>query len=74
MLWGKKQNSYSCSAAFKLKIYSNTLGVCICGALYLEVADMLEDKRVVDIYGLADLVVHCIDVGLVYSHALLSQG
>ena len=35
---------------------------------------MLEDKRVVDIDGLADLVVHCVDVGLVHSHALLGQG
>ena len=47
---------------------------CICLALYLEVADVLEDKRVVDIDGLADLVVHCVDVRLVHGHALLGQG
>lgn len=35
---------------------------------------MLEDKRVVDIYGLADLVVHCVNICLVHSHALLGQG
>ena len=43
-------------------------------ALHLEVADVLEDKRVVDIDGLADLVVHCVDIGLVHGHALLGQG
>lgn len=41
---------------------------------HLEIADMLEDKRVVNIDGLADLVVHGVHVGLVHSHALLSQG
>lgn len=41
---------------------------------HLEIADMLEDKRVVNIDGLADLVIHGIHVGLVHSHALLSQG
>lgn len=35
---------------------------------------MLEDKRVVNIDGLADLVVHGVHIGLVHSHALLSQG
>lgn len=35
---------------------------------------MLEDKRVVNVDGLAYLVVHSVDVGLVHSHALLGQG
>lgn len=35
---------------------------------------MLEDKRVVNVDGLADLVVHGIHVSLVHSHALLCQG
>lgn len=47
------------------------MGICACSALYLEVTDVLEDKRIVDIDGLADLVVHCVDVGLVHGHALL---
>lgn len=34
---------------------------------------MLEDKGVVDVDGLANLVVHGIDVGLVHGHALLGQ-
>lgn len=42
--------------------------------LYLQIADMLEDKRVIDIYGLANLVVHCVNISLVHSHALLGQG
>ena len=49
--------------------------VCVSvAALHLKVADVLEDKRVVDVDGLADLVVHCVDVGLVHGHALLGQG
>lgn len=44
------------------------------GCARLEVADVLEDKRVVDVDGLAYLVVHSVDVGLVHSHALLGQG
>ena len=39
----------------------------------LEVADVLEDKRVVDVNGLADLVIHGVDVRLVDSHALPGQ-
>lgn len=35
---------------------------------------MFEDKGVVNVDGLADLVVHGVDVGLVNSHALLGQG
>ena len=42
--------------------------------LDLQVADVLEDKRVVDVYGLADLIIHGVDVGLVHGHALLGQG
>lgn len=34
---------------------------------------MLEDKGVVDVDSLADLVVHGVDVGLVHSHALPGQ-
>lgn len=41
---------------------------------YLEVADVFEDKGVVDVYGLADLIVHCVDIGLVHGHALFGQG
>lgn len=44
------------------------------GCAHLEIADVLEDKRVVDVDGLAYLVVHSVDVGLVHSHAFLSQG
>lgn len=40
---------------------------------HLEIADVLEDKRVVDVDGLAYLVVHGVDVGLVHSHAFLGQ-
>ena len=40
---------------------------------HLEVADVLEDEGVVDVDGLADLVVHGVDVGLVHGHALLGQ-
>lgn len=40
---------------------------------HLEVADVLEDEGVVDVNGLADLVVHSVDVGLVDGHALLGQ-
>ena len=40
---------------------------------HLEVADVFEDKGVVDVDGLADLLVHGVDVGLVDGHALLSQ-
>ena len=39
----------------------------------LEVADVLEDEGVVDVDGLADLVVHGVDVGLVDRHALPGQ-
>lgn len=39
----------------------------------LEVADVLENERVVDVDGLADLVVHGVDVGLVDRHALPGQ-
>lgn len=41
---------------------------------HFKVADVFEDKGVVDVNGLADLVVHGIDVSLVNSHTLLSQG
>lgn len=34
---------------------------------------MLEDEGVVDVDGLADLVVHGVDVGLVHGHALPGQ-
>lgn len=40
----------------------------------LEVADVLEDKGVVNIDSLANFVVHGVDVGLVHGHALLGQG
>lgn len=40
---------------------------------HLEVADVFEDKGVVDVDGLANLVVHGVDVGLVHSHALPGQ-
>ena len=40
----------------------------------LEVADVLEDEGVVDVDGLADLVVHGVDVRLVHGHALPGQG
>lgn len=40
----------------------------------LEVADVLEDEGVVNVDGLADLVVHGVDVGLVDGHALPGQG
>lgn len=51
----------------------NTLLARTRGSLHLEVADVLEDKGVVDVDGLADLVVHGVDVGLVHGHALLGQ-
>lgn len=35
---------------------------------------MFEDKWVVNVDGLADLVVHGVDIGLVNSHTLLGQG
>lgn len=35
---------------------------------------MFEDKGVVDVDGLADLIIHGINVGLVNSHALPCQG
>ena len=35
---------------------------------------MLEDEGVVDVDGLADLVVHGVDVCLVHGHALPGQG
>ena len=40
---------------------------------HLEVADVLENKGVVDVDLLPDLVVHGIHVGLVHGHALLGQ-
>ncbi len=40
----------------------------------LKIADMLEDKRVVNVDGLADLVIHGVHIGLVHRHALLCQG
>ena len=43
-------------------------------AAHLQIADVLEDKGVVDVDGLAYLVVHGVDVGLVHSHAFLGQG
>ena len=48
------------------------LPISLCA--HLEVADMLEDKGVVDVNGLADLVIHGIDIRLVHSHALFGQG
>lgn len=39
----------------------------------LQVADVFEDKGIVDVDGLADLVVHGINVGLVNGHALPCQ-
>ena len=48
--------------------------VCVCVlSLYLEIADVLEHEGVVDVDGLADLVVHGVDVRLVHGHALLGQ-
>lgn len=40
---------------------------------HLQVADVFEDKGIVDVDGLADLVIHGINVGLVNGHALPCQ-
>lgn len=40
---------------------------------HLQVTDVLEHKWVVDIYLLADFIIHGIDIGLIHCHTLLCQ-
>lgn len=50
-----------------------TLSLLLQFCAHLQVTDVFEDKRVVDVDGFADLVVHGVDVGLIDSHAFPGQ-